>query len=44
MPAETVYDVLHDIEYRRKWDLNVIDTHDIAQLAINADVGYYACE
>ncbi|XP_019376671.1 PREDICTED: PCTP-like protein [Gavialis gangeticus] len=40
--AETVYDVLHDIEYRRKWDLNVIDTHDIAQLAINADVGYYA--
>ncbi|XP_075796905.1 START domain-containing protein 10-like isoform X1 [Pelodiscus sinensis] len=42
VPAETVYDVLHDIEYRRKWDMSVIDTHDIAQLATNADVGYYA--
>nr|XP_048719567.1 START domain-containing protein 10-like isoform X1 [Caretta caretta] len=42
VPAETVYDVLHDIEYRRKWDMNVIDTHDIARLAANADVGYYA--
>nr|XP_013800164.1 PREDICTED: PCTP-like protein [Apteryx mantelli mantelli] len=42
VPAETVYDVLHDIEYRRKWDTNVIDTHDIAQVAANADVGYYA--
>ncbi|NXL92151.1 STA10 protein, partial [Alectura lathami] len=42
VPAETVYDVLHDSEYRWEWDTNVIDTHDIAQVAINADVGYYA--
>ncbi|XP_074863761.1 START domain-containing protein 10-like isoform X3 [Carettochelys insculpta] len=42
VPAETVYDVLHDTEYRRKWDMSVIDTHDIARLAANADVGYYA--
>ncbi|XP_048815259.1 START domain-containing protein 10-like isoform X1 [Lagopus muta] len=42
VPAETMYDVLHDSEYRRQWDSNVIDTHDIAQVAANADVGYYA--
>ncbi|XP_063288270.1 START domain-containing protein 10-like [Pelobates fuscus] len=40
--ADTVYDVLHDIEYRKKWDVNVIETHDIALLSANADVGYYS--
>ena len=44
VPAETAYDVLHDTEYRKKWDLNVLDTHEIARLSDNADVGYYACE
>ena len=37
VPAETAYDVLHDTEYRKKWDLNVIETHEIARLADNAD-------
>ncbi|XP_066555322.1 START domain-containing protein 10 [Amia ocellicauda] len=40
--AETMYDVLHDIEYRKKWDANVIETFDIGKLTVNADVGYYA--
>ncbi|KAL7979985.1 hypothetical protein Chor_004454 [Crotalus horridus] len=40
--AETVFDVLHDTEYRKKWDLNVIETHEIARLSDNADVGYYS--
>lgn len=44
MAAETLYDVLHDIEYRKKWDTNVIETFDIGKLTVNADVGYYACE
>ncbi|NWI20654.1 STA10 protein, partial [Crypturellus soui] len=43
VPAETLYDVLHDTEYRRKWDTNVIETFDIGRLTVNADVGYYAC-
>ncbi|XP_062998214.1 START domain-containing protein 10-like [Elgaria multicarinata webbii] len=42
VPAETAYDVLHDTEYRKKWDLNVIETHEIARLSDNADVGYYS--
>ncbi|XP_015715555.1 START domain-containing protein 10-like [Coturnix japonica] len=42
VPAATMYDVLHDSEYRWEWDTNVIDTHGIAQVAVNADVGYYA--
>ncbi|ELK06775.1 PCTP-like protein [Pteropus alecto] len=33
---------LHDIEYRKKWDSNVIETFDIARLTVNADVGYYS--
>ena len=42
--AETLYDVLHDPSYRRKWDSNMIDTYDIGRLTVNADVGYYSCE
>ncbi|XP_056298109.1 START domain-containing protein 10 [Pseudoliparis swirei] len=40
--ADTMYDVLHDVEYRRKWDTNVIETFDIGKLTVNADVGYYS--
>ncbi|KAM9833717.1 START domain-containing protein 10 [Syngnathus typhle] len=40
--AETLYDVLHDTSYRRKWDTSMIDTYDIGRLTVNADVGYYS--
>ncbi|CAL8358031.1 unnamed protein product [Merluccius merluccius] len=40
--AETLYDVLHDTAYRKKWDTNMIDTYDIGRLTVNADVGYYS--
>lgn len=42
--AETMYDVLHDIDYRKKWDSNVVETFDIGKLTANADVGYYSCK
>lgn len=42
--AETLYDVLHDTSYRKKWDTNMIDTYDIGRLTVNTDVGYYSCE
>lgn len=40
--AETMYDVLHDTDYRSSWDPNVIETFDIGRLTVNADVGYYS--
>uniref|UniRef100_H3B2V8 START domain-containing protein 10 n=1 Tax=Latimeria chalumnae TaxID=7897 RepID=H3B2V8_LATCH len=40
--ADTVYDVLHDGEYRTRWDHSAIETFDIARLTVNTDVGYYS--
>ncbi|KAL2077222.1 hypothetical protein ACEWY4_026726 [Coilia grayii] len=40
--AETMYDVLHDSEYRKKWDPTMLESFDIARLSSNADVGYYS--
>ncbi|KAI9514655.1 hypothetical protein NQZ68_031542 [Dissostichus eleginoides] len=40
--AATMYDVLHDGRYRKKWDPAMLDTFDIARLSANADVGYYS--
>uniref|UniRef100_UPI0037E84836 START domain containing 14 n=1 Tax=Semicossyphus pulcher TaxID=241346 RepID=UPI0037E84836 len=40
--AATMYDVLHDSQYRKKWDPSMLDSFDIARLSTNADVGYYS--
>uniref|UniRef100_A0A8C7QYM1 START domain containing 14 n=1 Tax=Oncorhynchus mykiss TaxID=8022 RepID=A0A8C7QYM1_ONCMY len=42
--AATMYDVLHDGQYRRKWDPTMLESFDIARLSPNADMGYYSCE
>ncbi|XP_041846524.1 START domain containing 14 [Melanotaenia boesemani] len=40
--AATMYDVIHDGQYRKKWDPNMLGSFDIARLSDNADVGYYS--
>ncbi|XP_042371841.1 START domain-containing protein 10-like [Plectropomus leopardus] len=40
--AATMYDVLHDGQYRKTWDSAMAESYDIARLSANADVGYYA--
>ncbi|KAM4621959.1 START domain containing 14 [Polymixia lowei] len=40
--ASTMYDVLHDGQYRKKWDPSMLESFDIARLSTNADVGYYS--
>lgn len=42
IPAEVVYDVLLDPDYRRDWDSNMLASVDIGCLNVNNDIGYYA--
>lgn len=40
--ASTVFDVVHDTDYRRQWDKDMIEMVDICKLCVNNSVGYYA--
>lgn len=40
--ASTVFDVVHDTDYRREWDKDMIEIFDICKLCVNNTVGYYA--
>ncbi|KAM3612385.1 uncharacterized protein V6R79_007877 [Siganus canaliculatus] len=40
--AATMYDVIHDGQYRQNWDPAMVDSYDIARLSANADLGYYS--
>lgn len=37
-----MYDVLHDADYRRSWDENMLDCYEICQLDSYNDIGYYS--
>lgn len=41
--ANTMFDVLHDPEYRKDWDEHMLASVEIGYLNPNNDVGYYAC-
>jgi hypothetical protein len=42
--SETLYDVLHDPDYRRVWDTHMLESLEIGLLNVCNDVGYYASE
>lgn len=40
----TLFDVLHDPDYRKEWDEHMLASIEIGYLNPNNDVGYYACK
>ncbi|XP_061692006.1 START domain containing 14 [Syngnathoides biaculeatus] len=40
--AATMYDVIHDSEYRKTWDPAMVESFDIARVSACADLGYYS--
>jgi len=40
--AGTLFDVVHDTQYRLKWDHDMIDMTEVCKLCVNNTVSYYA--
>jgi len=44
LPASVLYDVLHDAEYRKSWDANMVEGFEICQIDACNDIGYYSAQ
>lgn len=42
--SNTMFDVLHDPDYRKDWDEYMLASVEIGYLNPNNDIGYYACK
>jgi len=42
--ADTLYDVLHDPDYRKTWDKHMLDSKELGVLNPNNDISYYAIQ
>lgn len=42
LKAEKIYEMLHDHEYRKEWDSNMIDGKVIENPTENTEIGYYS--
>lgn len=43
LSPQTLYDCLHDADYRVTWDTNMIQGFNICRLDDRNDIGYYSC-
>lgn len=44
VPTHVLYDNLHDAEYRKTWDANMLAGHNICELNRHNDIGYYGAK
>jgi len=44
VPPAVMYDALHDPDFRKSWDTNMLEGYNLCQLDARNDIGYYAAK